>query len=201
MVKCRQLFKVSSFRSGAELSTSRLLLSLIAAKSPRSSSSLILGIAETIHEICQAETLLHDNSATGHSCKLWFDEEVWSSTIEVQPERLLRIFSNVIEGPFMSSDIVGPLLNISLNLIEKKMSTKKNNTTGLSQWAHLSSNSITMSSAVVSPPTGLLWRETEQERFGSITSQYFGAWILFKLFTFCSHMRIQIARFVLIIPR
>jgi hypothetical protein len=151
---------------------------------------------ETIHEVCQAETLVHEDSATGHSCNFWFNDRVWASTIEIRPETLLRIFSSLFEGPFMSSDIAGPLLSISVNLMEKKASIKKSTATGLSPWSHLSSSSITMSSAAISPPLGLLCRESEQSVFDSTTSQYFGAWILFKLFVLCSHLRVQITRFV-----
>jgi hypothetical protein len=194
LVKNRRLFTFCIDLEGSRrLSSSRLLLSLLAAKSPRHSSAITSGLADTLHELLQAESLIQDSSNSGHSCRLWFEEKVWSATVEIHPQSLLMIFSQILEGPFMSSEIAGPLLTVALTLLEKKSHPRRS--TGQSQWANLSSNSLTISAGSASPP--LIFPRSDCNPMNisdSVTSQYFGAWLLFKLFVVCSHMRTQISR-------
>lgn len=134
------------------------------------------------------ESLFSKNTLVDH---LWFDDSVWASTFEIDPEHLIRIFTQIIEGPFMSSEIAAPLMSLALNLIEKKLSSRKS--VSFSHWSNLSSSSLAMCSPVISPHLGLLVPETQIRH--SISTPYFGAWILFKLFLFCAHLRVPIARY------
>ena len=139
---------------------------------------------------------------------LWFDDAIFSS-VEIRPNHLKTLFSNILEGPFMSADIGSPLLTIALTLMEKKSTTIKKmswfNSSNLSSWTNLSASILSIASPSLFPSLGILLDENNtnpqeinhhQHHHSTelITSQSLGAWIVLNLFIGCAHIRTQITR-------
>ncbi len=178
----RQIFKFinTTIQATPLLSPSHLLVTLLAARSPRTSNTILTSLVETIQEICQIDSLAQDPSSGSN--QLWFTETVCCSR-EIRSTDLQTVFSRLFENPFLSPEISTPLLEMSLSILDKKTQTRKH-----SSWANLSIPALSLSA----PIADFCIEESLTTKHYSCYS--FAAWIFTNLFEKYPHIRAQIAR-------
>lgn len=147
------------------MSPGRLMLCLLAARSPRYEDKILNCLCEVIVEVYNVQTKINRS--------IWFKESSWRQAINIAPSDLPEVFQAILVGSLVNETIAYPLTTLAFSLIEIPRLAAK------SAW-----HQLTSSSSVLQP----------KEQTCSKSAGDLGSWLLTQLFARCDHARAHIIR-------
>ena len=180
--------------NSAFMSTSRLLLALLAAKAPRLEDGIVQNICESIQEVYSARSL--------HVQSQWFPPHDWVEVCQtgvLSSTNLQRLFADIFNGPLMVESIVQPIMKCATALLLSPGSVFTFGTsfsTALKSLSSLSTSNLTISPLPIASLSSIISSTDINSKSSCASSpQGLGAWLLVQLFICCPHARFPVIRY------
>lgn len=200
LVKTRCMFTNHSLcyqRTGAPLlSSAKLLLALLASKTPRNEIKTLTALTEFVQEIYALQLI--------GSTSIWFQPTIWSKVISIYPSHLCDVFDVLLSkcSSMQLEAVSAPLVNLAFLLVSTQASFSPNDFGALGAVAGIIGSEGTIKSGArdvllqnsiqVAPPHSSSSNTVCNQVPGSPGA--FGAWLLSNIFIYNEHARTQIAR-------